>query len=399
MTKLKMTARSIEAIRAPPSGQVDYWDADNPGFGLRVSAGGRKSWIAMYRHGNVKRRLTFGTYPALSLAEAREKAERAHHAVQYDGTDPARAKKAAREAESFTDLARDYLERHAKRQKRSWRKDLLILEKDVLPRFGKRKAKDITRRDIIALLDDIVARGAPIQANRTLEIVRKLFNWAVGRDILGANPCYRIPKPASENRSDRVLSEDEVRAVWGALESALPLTAASFKLRLLTAQRGAEVLAMRWDQISNGWWTIPAEVAKNGLAHRVPLSAQVLALLDEIRPLGRGSDWVFPGAHGNDHRVAIHKAHNRIRCRAGVAFVPHDLRRTAASHMTSMGISRLVVSKILNHVETGVTSVYDRHSYDREKRAALDAWARSVEEIVSDRRTVAKIVALPVAGA
>jgi integrase len=396
VVKLKMTARGVEAIGVPASGQIDFWDADNPGFGLRVSAGGRKAWIVMYRHGDVKRRLTLGTYPTISLAEARVKAARAHHAVQYDGRDPATEKKAARKAESFSDLAHEYIELYAKRHKRSWRKDLLILEKDVLPRFGHRKAKEITRRDIIALLDDIVARGAPIQANRSLEITRKLFNWAVSRDILGANPCYGVSKPSSENRSDRVLSEEEIRAVWAALEYEVPLTAATFKLRLLTAQRGAEVLAMRWDQISNDWWTIPAEVAKNGLAHRVPLSPQSLALLDEICPLGNGSEWVFPGARGDGHRVAIHKAHNRIRRRADVAFVPHDLRRTAASHMTSMGISRLVVSKILNHVETGVTSVYDRHSYDREKRASLDAWARRVEEIVSACQTGPKIVALPV---
>jgi integrase len=211
---------------------------------------------------------------------------------------------------------------------------VLILEKDVLPRFGRRKAKDITRRDIIAPLDDIVARGAPIQANRTLKIVRKLFNWALGRDLLDANPCYRIPKPSNEKRSDRVLTEEEMRVVWAALEGEAPLTAAAFKLRLLTAQRGAEVLAMRWDQISIGWWTIPAEVAKNGLAHRVPLSRQALALLEEIRPLSDGSEWVFPAARGEGHRVAIHKAHNRIRRRSGVWFVPRDLRRTAATHMT-----------------------------------------------------------------
>jgi len=142
-----------------------------------------------------------------------------------------------------------------------------------------------------------VSRGAPIQANRTLEIVRKLFNWAVARDILDANPCYRVPKPSSEHRSDRVLSE-EIRAVWQALAAEVPFTAATFKMQLLTAQRGAEVLAMRWDQISSGWWTIPAEIAKNGLAHRVPLSAPTLSLLEEVRPLGMGSEWVFPGTDG-----------------------------------------------------------------------------------------------------
>jgi integrase len=372
LPRIKMTVRAVEALRPPGSGQLDYWDAENPGFGLRLSVGGRMAWVVMYRHGNVKRRLTLGTYPALSLAEARKRARGALHAVQCD-----------RAAETFEELAREYLERHAKREKRSWRKDLLILEKDVLPRFGRRKAKDITRRDIITMLDDIVERGAPIQANRTLEIVRRLFNWAIGRDILQVNPCHRLPKPSSETRSDRVLNEAEIRAVWKAMEAEAPLTAAMFKLRLLTAQRGAEVLAMRWDQISDGWWTIPAEVAKNGLAHRVPLAPQAQSLLDAIRPLTVDTGWVFPGAGGVRHWVAVYKAHNRIRDRSGVSFVPHDLRRTAASHMTGMGISRVVVSKLLNHVERGVTSVYDRHSYDQEKRAALDAWGTKLERIVS----------------
>jgi integrase len=127
----------------------------------------------------------------------------------------------------------------------------------------------------------------------------------------------------------------------------------------------------------------------------VPLSAPVLGLLDELHPLGKGSEWVFPGADGESHRVAIHKAHNRIRRRSSVSFVPHDLRRTAASHMTSMGISRLVVSKVLNHVESGITAVYDRHSYDAEKRAALDAWGRRVEEILTGGATApANVVSL-----
>jgi integrase len=341
----------------------------------------------MYRHGDVKRRLTLGNYPALSVAEGRAKARRALHTVQYQGADPAADKKANRAAETFGEMVQEYLERYAKREKRSWRKDLQILEKDVLPRFGKRKAKDITRRDIIAMLDDIVERGAPIQANRTLEVVRKLFNWAIGRDILQVNACHRVPKPSSENRSDRVLNEAEIRVVWKATDTEAPLTAAAFKLRLLTAQRGAEVLAMRWDQILDGWWTIPAEVAKNGLAHRVPLSPQAQSLLDAIRPLSADTGWVFPGAEDTRHRVAVHKAHNRIRDRCGVSFVPHDLRRTAASHMTGMGISRLVVSKLLNHVESGVTAVYDRHSYDQEKRAALEAWGFQLERIVGSSNT------------
>src|SRR5215471_10714417 len=115
MPSIKMTARGIDALRPPESGQIDYWDADNPGFGMRVSGGGRKAWVVMYRHGNVKRRLTLVTYPALSLAEAREKAANVQHAVQFKGADPASEKKAERAAETFAELAEDYIERHAKR--------------------------------------------------------------------------------------------------------------------------------------------------------------------------------------------------------------------------------------------------------------------------------------------
>jgi len=244
------------------------------------------------------------------------------------------------------------------------------------------------------MLDDIVERGAPVQANRTFSVTRRMFNWAIGRDIIEHNPCQGLPKPAGENTRDNVLTEDEIRAVWAAWEAEAPLTAAVFKLRLLTAQRGAEVLAMRWDQIADGAWTIPADVAKNGMAHRVPLGPEVVTLLDEIRPLGNGSEWVFPHARGNGHRVAINKAQERIALRSGVKFVPHDLRRTAASLMTGMGVGRLTVSKILNHVDRTVTAVYDRHGYDTEKRMALEAWATRLADIIANRQAAGNVVKL-----
>jgi len=390
MPTVKMTVRSIDAIKLPTSGQIDYWDADNPGFGLRIAAGGRKAWVLMYRHGGIKRRLSVGTYPALSLADARQKAAKARHRVEHDGADPAAEKKADRAADTVADVAREFLN-FISSKRRVEGKYRQIIEKDVVPRFGRWKAAAITRRDIRSMLDDIVARGAPVQANRTLSVTRRMFNWAIGRDLgeIENNPCQGLPKPASENSRDRVLTEDEIRAVWAAWEAETPLTAAVFKLRLLTAQRGAEVLAMRWDQIADGGWTIPALVAKNGMAHRVPLAFEVVKLLEKIRPLGNGSDWVFPHALGDGHRVAINKAHARIVARSAVKFVPHDLRRTAASLMTGMGIGRLTVSKILNHVDRTVTAVYDRHGYDAEKRMALEAWAKRLHNIIVNDRTAA----------
>ena len=147
-------------------------------------------------------------------------------------------------------------------------------------------------------------------------------------------------------------------------------------------------MSMAWSDVDEGegWWTIPAERAKNGLSHRVPLSNLASAVLEDVKQHGNGSPWVFPSQRQGRHLGQMVQASYRIRHRSGVNFVPHDLRRTAASCMTGMGVSRLTVSKILNHVERGVTAVYDRHSYDSEKRRALEAWARRLEEIVARKK-------------
>ncbi len=398
MPRTNFTVRKIDSLRAPDRGQVDYWDTGLPGFGIRVSQGGRKSWIVMYRVGRRKRRFTLGSYPPMTLAEARKDAKAALVVAQKGG-DPAHEKKVARMAETFSQIAELYIEGHAKPNKKSWKLDEQALDRDVVPRLGAFRAKDITRRDIRDMVEHIVARGAPIQANRTFEIVRRLFNWAIGEDYLTTNPCQGISKPAKENRRDRVLKEDEIRAVWQAMEAEQPLVAAMFKLRLITAQRGGEIASMRWEDLdlATGWWTIPAERSKNGLSHRVPLSAQAHTIVEEVQGQETDCQWLFPSPKPGRHMEQLAQATKHIRERAGVEFVPHDLRRTAASYMTSMGIPRLTVKKILNHVERDVTATYDRHSYDHEKRQALDAWGRRLEEILSGSAAVrtGNVVRLP----
>ena len=386
MPRKKLTDRTVQALRPDPNRQVDYFDTRWPGFGVRVSPAGRKSWVVMYRfHGRV-RRVTIGPYPYVSLADARAKAKALVRQV-FQGTDPAAEKAAERLAETFAQLAAEYLERHAKPRKRTWREDERILKRELLPHWGKMKAKEVTRRDVRLLIDRVVERGVPTYANRIFGLARKVFNFALQRDIVDANPCHGLPQPAPEHRRDRVLSESEIGVLWKEFEAERPLVAASYKLRLLTAQRGGEILGMRWDHIdfASGWWTIPTEIAKNGMAHRVPLSRQVRAILAEIKLLGLSPTWVLPNPTRSGAMDTTQKAAERIRTRTGIDFRQHDLRRTAASHMTGMGISRLVVGKILNHVEAGVTAVYDRH-YDREKREALEAWGR---ETVRDCRRLA----------
>jgi integrase len=385
MARATFTARWVAAVKPSAAGQVDYFDVKPPNLGLRVSSSGRKTWFIMYRSKGRLRRLTLGTYPALSMADARGQATAARHAVA-EGEDPALQKYDARQAPRVADLAAQYLEMYAKVHKKSWREDARLLHHEVLPNWGHRKAFDIARRDVLSLLDRIVERGAPIQANRVLALVRKLYNWAISRDLLEHNPCLQVKPPGKEHQRDRVLNDDEIRLVWHAAEQLDPLTAAQLRLRLLTAQRGGEVRTMRWEHIdlASGWWTIPGRIAKNGLTHRVPLSPPAQDILRTLQTTARPEPWVFPSHRRPGQPVIdIRKAIHRVCLLSGVTFTPHDLRRTAASHMTSLGVARLVVGKILNHAEPGVTKVYDRHGYDAEKRQALNAWGERVMELVT----------------
>ncbi len=381
--KIKLTHRGIASLATDGPWLTDYWDESLSGFGVRVHHSGRKTYFVRYTVEGKRRRMNLGTYPTLPLADARDKAKQVLGQIA-SGADPQAKRQVDREAETFGDLAAEYLERHAKLKKRSWREDERVIRVELLPSWKNRKAKKVSRRDISDLLDGIVERGAPIMANRTKALISKIFNFGLSRDVVKFNPCLGVPMPAKARQRDRVLDENEIRAFWRALEGMQPIMAATFKMRLLTAQRGTEVLRMRWEQVEGDWWTIPAEVAKNGLAHRVPISPQVRALLEELRGLTGHSVWVFASTQKKgSHLKTVTRAAQRIAQAAGLKdFSSHDLRRTAASHMTSMGIPRLVVSKILNHAESGITAVYDRHSYDWEKRRALEAWSCRLGEII-----------------
>ncbi len=432
---MRFTDRSIAALK-PKAARYEVWEDGRTGLGCRVSPKGRKSWVYMYRFNGKARRMGLGTYPVIGLAKARVMHAGAKEMLTK-GTDPGTQqtehKRAERSAETVDDLAEEYLEKWARPRKRSAGEDERILRKDVLPRWGKLKAKDIRRRDVILLLDTIVERGAPIAANRTLGIIRRMFNFAVARDLLDATPVAMVKAPAKENQRDRVLSADDIRTLWNGLDGAAmtPAIKLVLKLQLVTAQRKGEIVgaALSEFNLEEEAWDIPAERAKNGIAHRVPLSPLALGLIEEARALvnedaSRKRDqqspdtdipepkWLFPSPRGDTHIApravnhALWRACMQPEKRPKAArysdapaigltnIVPHDLRRTAASGMTALGINRLVVSKILNHVENSVTAIYDRHGYDKEKRHALDAWAAHLEGILSGKPKTDNVVTL-----
>lgn len=307
------------------------------------------------------------------------------------GADPAGEKQAQRTAESFGELAELYLEKHAKILKRSWREDERTINRELLPRWKNWKVVEIKRKHVIAMLDEIAGRGSGIMANRTRALTSKIFDFGIQRGVVEYNPVHNVPIPGEERRRDRVLNEDDIRSVWAGLDPERAPIASTVKLALLTAQRRSEVLGMSWGELDldGGWWTIPAERAKNKMAHRVPLGPQALELLRRLKEQPHDSRHLFPGS--KEEPIAnLQKPMRRIRQRTGIEFRFHDLRRTAASHMTGIGISRLVVGKILNHAERDVTAVYDRHSYDADKRDALLRWDLRLQEILREARRAAK---------
>ena len=391
MPSVKMNSLWLKNLKPTENRRVDYFDRKQSGLCLRLGISGIKTFVVVYRlqGSRKKRRITLGRYPALSLADARIQTRAVLVEVER-GNDPGRRKQEIIKAPTFEQLCDIYLEKHAIK-KRSYKEDRRKIETDLLKTWGDIKAHKIKRRDVIALLDRIVDRGSPISANRTLALIRKIYNFGIERDLVENNPCIGVKPPGREKQRDRVLTSDEIRKLWTAFDEVLtPAMANIQKLRLITAQRGIEVSSMRWQDIDleTGWWTIPAEVAKNKMAHRVPLSQMALNIIQEQKKAAATSEYVFPSKKKSTGHVRyFQKSFSKVRSCSGLEDVTmHDLRRTAASHMTGMGISRLVVAKILNHAEQGVTHVYDRHGYDAEKRIALEKWDARLQQILTGQQ-------------
>ncbi len=381
--------------------RLEVWDHGNPGFGIRIGSKGDVSFQYLYRFSGKSRRFTIGKFPSLGLHAARVAYHKAAQLVS-EGRDPADERASARslESEAITvqALCDEFIERYAKLRKRSWREDERKLQRDVVPRLGKLRAKDVSRKDINGLLDLKMDAGSPVAANRLQALLSKLFGWAVERGHMDTSPCNGVPKPAKETSRERVLQHAEIFPLWHALDSGRDVgmhlvTRRSLQVMLLTGQRKGEVLRMKWehlDQSGEEWtWNIPAENSKNGKRHRVPLDSAVIELLNSVRiemtdpATGASSPWCFPSPAkplqhvsltGPDHALREELKRPQGPLKEIAQFTPHDCRRTVATGLSVLGYPRLIVQKVLNHVDTSVTSVYDRYGYDKEKREALTKW-------------------------
>jgi len=382
-------------LKPPSTGQVEYPDSLVPGLRVRVGSSGAKTFILRKRVGGRARNLTLDRYHErrFTLADARKKARALISDIEA-GAEPTAAtgrSKAGSTTGTVKSLFDDY--KKAKANLRSIGEIKRIFEKYVIPELGGRLADSVTRADITRLIDGI---SAPTMARAVGAQLSAFYSWAMPRlDRLPSNPCrdaWKPPKPAAR---DRVLSEEEIRAVWKAsLEEAVPF-GPGIRLLLLTLQRRDEVFSADCAEfdLKAGIWTIPGNRAKNGVPHIVPLSQPAIA---ELKPLlkGRKDGKLFPARGNPEHGPSgLSKMWERVRGavqkeleRPVQRFTMHDLRRTGATGLQRLGVRLEVTEAVLNHVSGsrgGIVGVYQRHHFTDEKRAALENWARELQSITS----------------
>lgn len=402
-----LTDKALRALK--PRSHI-YEVADQQGLSIRVNPAGRITFQFRYRMHGKPVRMKLGAYPDMSLAKARAAHQAARNEIDK-GIDPAFQKKTEKlvsaTAETVSQLAEEFLDRYIKKHRKRPALPEQMLNKDVIPRLGAYKVKDITRRHIVKMLDEIVDRDAPIQANRTASLTKQMFQYAVERGIIDTNPCSDIRRQTiggTEKSRDRNLTRDEIKTFWKKIDEAAVRRpnepkgefaiglqmAAALKLLLVTAQRRGELAKAKWPDVDfdNATWTIPAVNSKNGRAHMVPLSPLAIKLLRELKGYAGKSKYVLPSTQvlrkGDAHVTerSLTKAAERAQDIVGIPkWVPHDLRRTAASQLAELGVPPHVVEKIQNHTMQGVMAVYNRYDYAKECREALVIWSEELQRI------------------
>ena len=375
---------------SPASGtRVEVWDEKIPGFGVRVSASGTKSFVLMYYQSGRKKRVTLGRYPILTLAEARALARSTLNRVAH-GEEPQSA--ASRQSFLFEQVVEEFIDTYAAQHYRpSHRNEMArLLRSRFVSKWRGRQISEIGRADVISMVEGVAKDGAPSAANHSLAAIRKLFNWCEDRGLIASNPAAKIKRPAPVLSRDRVLDDAEVVAIWKATAEIGAPFEHIVRLLLLTAQRRGEVCGMKWSELNfeKATWSIPAERTKSNRAQTLPLSPLAMTVIKSVPNVHDIA--VFP-ARGNDsaHPSGFSKIKRRLDQMSGVSgWTLHDLRRTAATHMASLGVAPHVIERILNHTSGllgGVAGIYNRFQYQPEMRAALDVWASQIERLASGR--------------
>lgn len=437
-----ISKRTVDAAKAGPKDWF-LWDDDLPGFGLKVTPAGGKTYVFQYRiaiPGSAERtaakRYTIGKHGKLTPDQARKRAKELAVLVAQ-GVDPRQqeldviaAKEAAADAEAerariegelvFEKVAAvwlDHYENEKGRRPSSVRQATLIVKRHLEPTLKGKPMPHITRADIQAVLDGIPVRQRGIRRS-IFAYASIFFGWALRRGDIPENPLACMVKPEAPKARDRVLSDEELTSIWKGTDALDAPFGSFFRLLILTGQRRSEVAGLNWLELdrSSATWIIPADRAKNDVAHLVPLTDSTIAELDAIALAGQvkaevkepdakrwpKSGYVLPTSRGtaitgfSKPKRALDAAIAKER--NGEALPDwriHDLRRTLATGLQRLGVRFEVTEAVLNHVsgaKSGVAGIYQRHDWQAEKRAALDAWATHVERLLKQEEKDSKVV-------
>ena len=390
MPRVGLTDRFVASAQSDK--RENYFDTKALGLSLRVSPSGTKTWYFVYRtKGQPSQWLKIGTYPALPLATARKAVLDQRKALEVDGVDPVVERKAAKQAReapspavfTFNDLAKLYLP-FAKATKKTWRDDKQKMDRYLIPAWGPRPLRGVTRAHVHELLDSVVAQGMGAGVNRVQALISRVFTVALDRSLIDAHPAVRMIKRAKEQPRDRILSEDEICALCQGLDEQPGSAADAVRLRLLLGQRGAEVNGMCWAHVKfeSATWVIPAELTKNGRPHTVALGTTAIKLLTRRRALTPDDEpRVFPGLSMQS------LAYRKLAAIHGGRYEWKDLRRTMATGLAGLGFSETTIGRCLNHARYTVTAKhYNQHLYLAETRAALEAWDQEINRIAQKRK-------------
>jgi integrase len=364
---------------------------------------GKKSFnlVARYPGSENPVRRSLGAYGELGLAEARTKARHWLELLRK-GIDPVAELHRQRQVElrkqknSFDAVAEEFIKRHISKT----RKAAIVereLRREFIDQWSGRPITDITKHDVVAVIDEAVDRGAPYQAHNLLGHVRTLFNWAIARGVYGLDhsPCDRLRPAAVIGKKlarTRVLNDGELRALWLAADKLQYPYGPLFRLLVLTGQRKSEVAEAVWSEfdLAKKLWTIPAERMKADSPHAVPLSDAAIEVLESLPRFERG-DHLFSTTFGTRPVNGFSKAkdaldqamHTELK-REPEPFVIHDIRRSVRTNLSAIpGVADLVKELVIAHARPGLHRVYDQFSYLDEKRRALDLWAARLRDIVT----------------
>jgi integrase len=387
---MRLTDRVLPNLTCPPGRtELKIFDDTVAGFGLRIRTGGQQRWIYQYDCGQKTKRITLGSPKSMTTARARAAAAELQARVRL-GQDPAgdKAESRIRSDETFEAILRTYLARQRGQLKPlSYGQKERHLLRNCRP-FHTLPLVKIDRRTVAAKLAKVTAKSGPYESNRTRASLSAFFTWCISEGYVDANPVIGTNRNDEITR-DRVLTNDELKVIWAATDDEGDYSAI-VRLLLLTGCRAAECGSVSWAEIVDGRIVLPAARTKNARDHVVPLSAPAQTIL-EARPRMLDSDFVFGRARSGRGLTGWSSCKTRLDARikaAGVEIAPwriHDCRRTVATGMAELGVLPHIIEAVLNHVsghKRGVAGVYNRATYENEKRAALILWADHLMHVV-----------------